>query len=232
MQSAFVPAAKVHFCEGSGMSLNYNIRMYELLPSGELEALGGGPIDQYGGSCPNVGDTVARYQLLTESFKFYSVQRRMFIDSADGDEGWAILIRAVDSSPLMSAVAEEWIDETKFWRDVDEREKREEYEKAASTQGTPEWSRRQWEERAKHRPLHGLNGREIDVLRFMAKNRKRNTVDRIPRAGDKTMHKLARIGVVQAGEDNVRGMKQWRLTKEGRAELKRWDTWTKWKWTE
>lgn len=211
------------------MSLGYTIRLYKLLSDGGIEALGGGPLDNFGGSCPNVGDTIAKYDLLAETFKFYNVQRRMFIDSADGDEGWAILIRPIDGSALMTAVADEWLDETKFWRDVDEQERREEYEKAANTKGTPEWSERQWQERSKHRPLHGLNGREIDVLHFISRNRKRNTIDRIPRAGEKTIQKLARIGVVQAGKDDSRGMKQWYLTKEGRAELKRWEIWTNWK---
>lgn len=212
------------------MSLDYTIRLYELLPDGKLEALGGGPIGQYGGVCPNVGDTIARNDLSSKQFKFYNVQRRIYIDSADGDEGWAILIRAVEASPLMLATADEWIDETNFWREVDEQERREEYEKAAATKGTIEWSRRNAAERAKYRPQYGLDGREMEVLRFMSKNRKRNTIDRIPRAGEKTMRKLSEIGVVLAGENDPRGEQQWYLTKEGRAELKRWDTWTNWKY--
>lgn len=210
------------------MSLDYTVRLYELLPNGELEALGGGAIGQYGGACPNVGDTIARYQVLKKTFKFYNVQRRMFIDSADGDEGWAIVLRATDGSTLMTKVADEWVDETKFWRDAEDQERREEYEKASTTKGTLEWDVRQREERAKHAPIYGLNGRELDVLRFMAHNPKRKTIDVIPRAGGKTMRKLSDIGVVQAGENDPRGKQQWSLTKEGRAEVKRWDIWSNW----
>lgn len=211
------------------MSLDYTIRLYELLPDGKLEALEGGSIEQYGGSCPNVGDAIARYDLGTETFRFYNVQRRLFIDSADGDEGWAIIIRRTDASTLMTDVAEEWVSETKFWRDVDEQERREEQELAERTPGTREWSAKQREEREKFRPRLGLNGSELGVLQYMISNRARKTIDRIVGAGEKRMKKLASLGLVESGATNARGEPEWRVTKAGKTELKRHETFRDWK---
>lgn len=194
------------------MSLDYTIRLYELLPDGQLEALGGGPINQYGGVCPNVGDTIARHEILSETFKFYSVQRRMFIDSADGDEGWAILIRAIEASPLMSAVTEEWVDETQFWRDVAKKES---------------WEYR-LKEREQHRPHHRLDAREQQILRFMLANPEKTSVDDIPRAGERTMEKLQEVGVVHSkGRDDARRRK-WFISDEGRAEIDRIEAYNNW----
>lgn len=195
------------------MSLDYTIRLYELLPDGDLEALGGGPIEQYGGSCPNVGDTIASYDVLAEAFKFYNVQRRMFIDSKDGDGGWAVVIRAVEASPLMLKVSDEWLDETKFWRDTDKQNSWE-YQQA---------------ERDKHRPIHRLDAREESVLRFMIEHPENTIVDLIPRAGEKTMQKLMEVGVVRPGKKDRGGEREWFVTDEGRAEITRTDTWRNWK---
>jgi hypothetical protein len=195
------------------VSLDYTIRLYELLPDGGLEALGGGPISQYGGACPNVGDTIARLHPLDETFQFYNVQRRMFIDSADGDEGWAILIRAVDASALMSAVAAEWLDETIFWRDV---EKKESWEYRSA-------------QREKHRPHHRLDAREQQILRFMIANPGKTAVDEIPRAGEKTMEKLLEVGVVRAGGKDDRGHRKWHVSDDGLAEISRIEAYENWK---
>ncbi|NHT75094.1 hypothetical protein G8E10_04895 [Rhizobiaceae bacterium CRRU44] len=211
------------------MSLDYDIRLYELLPDGKLEALGGGSLQHFAGSCPNVGDAIARYNVLEGTFKFYNVQRRMFIDSADGDEGWAIVIRRTDASPLTADVADEWLDETKFWRDVDEQERREEQELAERTPGTAEWLKKQREERNKFRPRLGLNGSERGVLYYMLRNRTRKTIDRIVGAGEKRMKKLAGLGLVEPGATNARGELEWRVTKAGKAELKRHETFRDWK---
>lgn len=195
------------------MSLDYTIRLYELLPDGDLEALSGGPIEQYGNSCPNVGDTIAKYDVLAETFKFYNVQRRMFIDSADGDEGWAILIRPIDASALMTAVADEWLDETKFWREVDEKD---------------DWQY-QHAERQKHFPHHRLDARLESVLRYMIENPDYKTVDLIPRAGERTMEILHGLGILKAGGVNAQGARQWEVTDEGRAEVECIDTYRNWK---
>lgn len=210
------------------MSLDYTIRLYELLADGSIESLGGGEITSYGSSCPNVGDTIARYDVLAEAFKFYNVQRRMFIDSADSDEGWAIIVRATAASSLMLNVTDEWLDETKFWRDVEDQERQEKHDEAARTQGTLEYFTWQAEERVKHRPLFGLNGREIDVLLYMVKHPRRKLIEQIPRAGQKTMEKFSAIGVVKNGGTSSKGEQEWSITKEGREELKRHEKWANW----
>lgn len=201
------------------MSLDYTIRIYELLADGKLEPLGGGPISQYGGSCPNVGDTIARYDVLSEAFKFYNVQRRMFIDSADGDEGWAILIRAVDGSPLMSAVADEWLDETRFWRDVDEQERQEEAAKQAR-------SRQKEEDRKKNAPRHSLDPRDVKALRFMIDHPDCVTIDTIRGAAEHTIAVLFDAGLVRKVGRDAAGAQQWRVTKEGKNEIARRDVWS------
>ncbi|MBP1847997.1 hypothetical protein J2046_006282 [Rhizobium petrolearium] len=200
------------------MSLDYTIRLYELLPDGELESLGGGPISQYGGSCPNVGDTIARFHVLEESFKFYNVQRRFFINSADGDEGWAILIRAVEASALMSAVADEWLDETRFWRDVDEQERAQEAEDQRRKE-------QQKEERRQNAPRHGLHPREVKALRYMVEHPESVTIEAIRGAGEHTIGVLAEAGLVRRSGRAADGSQQWRVTKEGKSELQRWEAW-------
>lgn len=202
------------------MALGFGIRQYELLPDGSIEAMGGGPLDQFEGSCPNVGDTIAKLNILDGSFKFYNVQRRMFIDSADSDEGWAILLRAVEASPLMSAVADEWLDETKFWRDVDEQEREEEVAKQ-------ERLKQQEEDRKKHAPRHSLHPREVRALRFMIEHPERNTVDLIPQAAEYTINVLATAGLIRSVGKDLRGLKTWKVTKEGKAEIDRHDKWTR-----
>lgn len=197
------------------MSLDYTIRLYELLPDGDLEALSGGPVEQYGNSCPNVGDTIARYDVLAERFKFYNVQRRIFIDSSDLNEGWAILIRAVDASPLMIKVADEWLDETKFWGEVDEKE---------------DWQY-QYAERKKHHPHHRLDARLEGVLRYMIEHPDSKTVDLIPQAGDKTMEALLKVGVVRTDGKDAQGARQWVVTDEGRTEVERIETYRNWKFS-
>ncbi len=201
------------------MSLGYTIRLYELLPDGQLEALGGGPIDQYGGSCPNVGDTISRRDLLAEIFKFYNVQRRMFIDSADGDEGWAIIIREVEASSLMSAAAEEWLDETRFWREVDEQERQDEVEKQRQLE-------QREEERKNNAPRHHLHPREVKALRFMIDHPECVTIDTIRGAADYTIGILREAGLIRKAGKDAHRAQQWRVTKEGKNEIARHDVWS------
>ncbi|PDT09767.1 hypothetical protein [Rhizobium sp. M1] len=90
-----------------------------------------------------------------------------------------------------------------------------------------------WEEqdrqREKHAPIHGLDAREERILRFMVAHPDYLTTDLIPQAGDKTMETLARVGVVRAGAKNASGRREWFVTDEGRAEVKRMDTYRDWK---
>lgn len=106
------------------MSLGYSVRVYELLPDGGIDPLHGSDITYFGGSCPNVGDTIGRLEGLDGCYTFYSVQKRMFIDTVDGDQGWAVLVRTVEASPLMSKLMREWINESKSWHNVDDKEER------------------------------------------------------------------------------------------------------------
>ncbi|MFF0919067.1 helix-turn-helix transcriptional regulator [Rhizobium leguminosarum] len=91
-----------------------------------------------------------------------------------------------------------------------------------------EWKARS-RERDKYRPLHRLDAREERVLRFMIAHTDHLTVDLIPQAGEKTMEALAKVGVVRSGGKDYRGMRDWSVTDEGRAEVERIDTWTNWK---
>ncbi|MBY4589399.1 hypothetical protein [Rhizobium redzepovicii] len=90
-----------------------------------------------------------------------------------------------------------------------------------------------WEEqdreREKHRPLRRLDAREERVLRFMIAHPDCLTADTIPEAGEKTLEMLAKVGVVRPGAKASRGMREWSVTDEGRAEVKRIDTYRNWK---
>ncbi|MGO8282177.1 helix-turn-helix transcriptional regulator [Rhizobium ruizarguesonis] len=83
-------------------------------------------------------------------------------------------------------------------------------------------------EREKHRPLHRLDAREQRILRFMIAHPDHLTVELIPQAGEKTMETLAKVGVVRPGAKDSRGMREWSVTDEGRAEVKRIDTYRNW----
>lgn len=106
------------------MSQEFSVRLYEIHQDGEIEPLFASSLGYFGGSCPNVGDTIAKLIGLEKEYRFYNVQRRIFVDTFDAEQGWAVLIRRVEPNPLMTKVKDEWIDETKFWLDIDEKEKR------------------------------------------------------------------------------------------------------------
>lgn len=97
----------------------------------------------------------------------------------------------------------------------------------------PEGSLKAWRrdkaERDKHRPIHNLDTRERRVLRFMLTHPDCSTTDLIPEAGEKTMATLQKVGVVRAGDKDFSGQRQWFVTDEGRAEIKRIDKWSNWK---
>ncbi|WP_425963825.1 hypothetical protein [Rhizobium nepotum] len=99
----------------------FDVRIYCVSSAGVVEPLMGADIDHFQGAVPNVGDTYAMWHL-RDSYKFYSVQRRYFVDSADNDHGWCVIVREIESVPQMEAVVREWSEETRFWRDVDKRE--------------------------------------------------------------------------------------------------------------
>ncbi|OJU66039.1 MAG: hypothetical protein BGO05_27865 [Rhizobiales bacterium 63-7] len=101
-----------------------------------------------------------------------------------------------------------------------------------TTQVLPEDEFQRWqaqqEERDKHKPIHRLDAREERVLRFMIAHPECATVDVIPQAGEATMEKLRKVGVVRAGAKDHRGRREWFVSDEGRAEIDRTDTWVNW----
>lgn len=101
--------------------------------------------------------------------------------------------------------------------------------KAANEErGFEYWEARQ-REREKHKPIHGLDAREQRILRFMINHPDCWTTDMIPEAGEKTMEALAKVGVVRPGAKDSTGARKWFVTDEGRAEVKRIDTYRDWK---
>lgn len=187
----------------------------------------GADVGYFHGAVLNVGDTFAKWGL-DDVYRFYSVQRRYFVNSIQNDHGWCVIVRETESAPQMEAVVKEWSEETRFWRDVQRQERLEEHEALASTPGTIEHSVRQREERAKHRPHHGLNGPEIRGLRFMADNPKIKTTDKIPDVGARRMKRLLDKGLVRADGKTALGVQKWSITAEGRAEIKREEIYQSW----
>ena len=109
----------------------FGVRLFEIEADGSLEPLLGVDNEHFGGTAPNVGDTYAMWGP-KDTYRFYSVQRRYFIDSPDGDNGWCVIVRRMDSAPQLERVVEAWADDTKFWRDIDEEERQEEDAERAS----------------------------------------------------------------------------------------------------
>ncbi len=100
----------------------FDVRIYCIHLDGAIEALMGADIDHFQGAVPNVGDTYAKWGL-NDAYRFYSVQRRYFVDSADNDHGWCVIVREIETAPQMEAVVKEWREETSFWREVSNQEK-------------------------------------------------------------------------------------------------------------
>lgn len=104
--------------------MDVEIRTYELRQDGGLEPLSIVPISHYGGVCPNVGDTLCS-DFTALGVCFYSVQRRYFME-ADGANGWAIVLRRIETAQQHLTVYEAWNADTAFWNEVDQQERNEE----------------------------------------------------------------------------------------------------------
>jgi len=100
----------------------FSVRLFELQADGKLKALHANDIEYYGGACPNVGDTIGQLNGLGDAYRFYSVQRRVFVDAGDGNQGWAVVVRLIEESSFLSEVMTAWIDDTAFWYDVEKQE--------------------------------------------------------------------------------------------------------------
>lgn len=226
----------------------FGVRLFEIEADGALEPILGVDEDYFAGTVPNVGDTVAMWGL-HDVYRFYSVQRRYFIDSPDADNGWCIIVRQVESSSQFENVIKAWTADTKFWREVEAQEAAEERArlnaliqnlkgkgskpKPPVVEESPAESLKAWQhnqaERDKHRPHHNLTAPAERALRFMMEHPEAVTADLIPRVGDKTLEVMAKAGVVKPGGKDHRGQREWFITDEGRAEIERTDTWRNWK---
>lgn len=212
-------------CEVSKEGLS--VRIWVIESDGGLEPIMTADESHFCGSVPNVGDTYAKWGL-EDVYRFYSVQRRYFIDSIDVDQGWCVIVREIEPASQMEKIVEAWSEETVFFRELEEAERLEEHETLASTPGTLENLVRQREERAKHRPHHGLTGPEMRGLRFMADHPKIKTIDKIPEMGERRTKRLLDKGLVRAVGKTALGVQKWLITAEGRAEIKREDIYRNW----
>ncbi|OQP87584.1 hypothetical protein BTR14_03175 [Rhizobium rhizosphaerae] len=93
------------------------------------------------------------------------------------------------------------------------------------------WKRKN-EERQRHAPRHKLKSNYVQVLKFLANHPEGQTVGTIPLAGEKTIEHLAKLGLVQAGNRDLMGDREWHLSKEGKAEVDRIYRYETWKFTE
>lgn len=210
------------------MSADFTVRLFELDKDGALEPILGTNESYFAGTVPTVGDTYSKYVEVEDRWISYNVQRRIFINSSDGASGWFIMVRKLDDTPLLNHAVEAWIEDTRFWREAEEQDAFEEHEIAAQTKGTFEYWKRQQEEREKYRPIHKLNGPQARALRFLSDHPEIHTVDLIPQCGDKTMEVLEKAKCVRPGGKDYRGLREWFITDEGHAELKRIETYRNW----
>jgi hypothetical protein len=199
-------------------SRSFSVKLFEIDKEGGLEPILGVDEDYFAGAVPNTGDTYAMWGL-NDIYDFYSVQRRIFVDSPDGASGWCVVVRKIDTASPLENVVTAWVEDTSFWAEIDEKERHEEIAKR-------ERVARQEEERRKNEPRHKLHPREVGALRFMVNHQDCNTIDLIPQAGEHTIGVLVSAGLVRADGKDHRGLKTWRVTKEGRAELDRRDKWS------
>jgi len=106
----------------------FGVRLFEIESSGTLVPLLGVDEDYFCGAVPNVGDTYAMNHL-NGVYDFYSVQRRIFVDSHDGAEGWCVIVRRVETASQLENVVTAWDEDTKFWNDIDDQEREQENKK-------------------------------------------------------------------------------------------------------
>ena len=196
---------------------SFSVKLFEIDRKGRLEGLLDTDEDYFAGTIPDVGDTFAKWGL-DDVYTFFSVQRRIFVESP-GDDGWLIIVRQIESAPLLDTAAKEWIEDTRFWREVDEQERLEEL--------AEEERRKEIEaQRKANAPRHHLHPREVRALRFMIDHPECVTIDAIPQAGEYTLTTLAAAGLVRTHGRDERGVPRWQVTKEGCAEIARYDLWT------
>lgn len=110
----------------------YSVRLFEIQADGQLESLQANDVEYFGGSCPNVGDTIGQLNDLGDAYRFYSVQRRVFVDAGDGNQGWAVVVHPIEETSFLSDVMTAWIDGTASLHDAEQQEADESLEYARS----------------------------------------------------------------------------------------------------
>lgn len=96
------------------------VRMYLLMPDGDLEPFSDAPLTHYG-TCPGVGDIICLTQF-REKADTYIVHSRYFFDALDPKQGWAIVLREIDQSEPTAAAIRAWNDDDEWDRKLDEEE--------------------------------------------------------------------------------------------------------------
>lgn len=200
----------------------FDVRIYCIRSDGTLEPLMGADVGYFHGIVLNVGDTLARWGL-DDVYSFYSVQRRYFVNSIENDHGWCVIVRETESAPQMEDVVREWSEETRFWREVSEREKEENNQALAEqlVQLTRKKKSSKLPSKRKTKPdkiseAPTVNGNLEPILRYMAKNPLCSTVDVIPGAGIYRMEQLTELGALVEVERDFSGSRSWQLTDFGR----------------
>ncbi|MNL32149.1 hypothetical protein D3C87_1539810 [compost metagenome] len=113
------------------MTTDFSVRLFELQADGKLEALQANDIEYFGGACPNVGDTIGQINDFGDAYHFYSVQRRVFVDIEDDTtQGWALIVRRAEESPILNDLMTAWIDGSASLHDAEQQEAAESLEYA------------------------------------------------------------------------------------------------------
>lgn len=201
----------------------FDVRIYCIHSDGTLEPLLGAGAGYFHGAVLNVGDTFAKLGA-DGAYCFYSVQRRYFVNSIENDHGWCVIVREIDTAPQMEAIVREWSEETRFWRDVAEREKSEKdrsvkkrlvklTQKKKSSR--PQTQRKNKPDKISESPT--VSGNLEPILRYMVRNPLCTTVGVIPGAGLVRMEQLTELGALIEVERDFSGSRSWQLTDFGRS---------------
>lgn len=196
-----------------------DIRVYIQRTDGELENILICPLSVFG-QCPEVGDTYVDKDAKGQP-RFYSVQRRYFVNFSDTGPGWAVIIRPMEPSPPMEQMVRTWKEDDEFWSRVD----RSNPEPLSSL----ELWRQQNEERQKFAPRQQLRSNQKRVLQLLQSHPEGLPVDSIPGAAEKTMALLAGLGLIESLSDDTTGDRIWRLSQYGKEELEREKVYLNWK---
>jgi len=201
----------------------FDVRIYCLHSDGTIEALIGADTSHFQGAVPNVGDTYAKWGL-DDVYRFYSVQRRYFVDSVDNDHGWCVVVREVESAPQMETVVKEWSEETRFWRELDKQEQderdralREELTKLTRKKKSKKPKSQAEDKSEKSHAGPKVNGNLAPILRYMVNHPLCTSPDVIPGAGLHRMEQLTELGALVEVERDVLGQRSWQLTDFGRS---------------